>query len=219
MKNGCIYILTNKAFEECIKIGYSKNVDERLKQLNKSSAVPYPFRKYATYDVEKELTDKDLHKLIDELDAELRVQEDFNGKLRKREFYLMSAQKAFTILKCIAKVSNTENRLHLYNKTGEEMKEEELIQTLQNEVKRGPFRFSQCKIKPGEQITFIDDPLITPIIIDDRHIEYNGVTTSLSALAQQLKGFTHPVQGTLWFSYKGERLADLRLRLEKESCK
>ena len=52
-------------------------------------------------------------------------------------------------------------------------------------------------------------------VLDDRHILYKGQTTSLSALARELKHFDHPVQGTLWFKYKGEVLNDLRLRLEK----
>ena len=47
----------------------------------------------------------------------------------------------------------------------------------------------------------------------------NGETTSLSALAQKIKGFDHPVQGTVWFTYNGERLSDLRDRLEKEDTK
>lgn len=32
---------------------------------------------------------------------------------------------------------------------------------------------------------------------------------------QRIKGFDHPVQGTLWFKYNGEILADLRERLGK----
>ena len=44
---------------------------------------------------------------------------------------------------------------------------------------------------------------------------YGNETTSVSALAQRLKGFTHPVQGTLWFRYNGEILNELRDRLGK----
>jgi DNA-binding Lrp family transcriptional regulator len=33
---------------------------------------------------------------------------------------------------------------------------------------------------------------------------------------QKLKGFDHPVQGTLWFTYKGEKLTDLRDRIDAE---
>lgn len=38
---------------------------------------------------------------------------------------------------------------------------------------------------------------------------------SLSALAQRLKQFDHTVQGLLWFTYNGERLTDIRDRLEQ----
>ena len=80
----------------------------------------------------------------------------------------------------------------------------------------GPFRFSECGIQPGSEIVYVDDPSIRPVVVDDRHIEYGGETTSLSALAQKIKGFDHPTQGTLWFTYNGEKLVDLRLRMEGE---
>lgn len=38
-KKGVIYILSNPSFEEYIKIGYATNIEERLKQLNRSEAV------------------------------------------------------------------------------------------------------------------------------------------------------------------------------------
>ncbi len=37
---GYIYIMTNPSFEEYVKIGYAKNVKQRLDELNRSSAVP-----------------------------------------------------------------------------------------------------------------------------------------------------------------------------------
>ena len=52
-------------------------------------------------------------------------------------------------------------------------------------------------------------------VVDDRHIQYGNETTSLSALAQRLKGFDHAIQGTLWFKYNGEILNDIRERLGK----
>ena len=52
-------------------------------------------------------------------------------------------------------------------------------------------------------------------VLDDRHIQYQGEMTSLSGLVQRTKGFSHPVQGTLWFTYNGEVLANLRDRLGK----
>ena len=56
---------------------------------------------------------------------------------------------------------------------------------------------------------------VRPVVVDDRHIRYDDEVTSLSRLAKDLKGFDHPVQGTLWFKYEGEVLDDRRRRLEK----
>ncbi len=48
---GSIYILTNPSFPDYVKIGYSKNVEERLCILNNSETVPFGFRLYAIYNV------------------------------------------------------------------------------------------------------------------------------------------------------------------------
>ena len=50
-KVGVIYIFTNPSFPEYVKIGYADDVNKRLKSLNASTAVPFAFRVYATYDV------------------------------------------------------------------------------------------------------------------------------------------------------------------------
>ena len=144
MSKGVIYILTNPSFPDYIKIGYAKNLERRLQQLNRSETIPFAFRAYAVYEVESALTDKELHKLIDRLNPDLRSIETFDGRERVKEFYAMSAEDAYSLL------------------------------------------------------------------------EYNGETTSLSALAQKLKGFTHPVQGTIWFTYNGEKLDDLRKRIAQQ---
>ncbi len=128
----------------------------------------------------------------------------------------MSKEEAYAILESIAKISGTINCLKRLKPEGHELEDEKLANEVQENTKRGPFRFSQCNIHLGEKIVFIEDNTIQPVVVDDRHIEYNGQTTSLSALAQQLKGFTHPVQGTLWFAYKGTKLTDLREQMEKE---
>ena len=121
---GVIYILTNPSFKEYVKIGYAHNVEKRLQQLNRSEATPFAFRAYATYEVDSELTDKELHHLIDNLNPDLRSKEMFNGKPRVREFYELSPEEAFDILKSIAKISGTTDRLTLRKPTGQELEEE-----------------------------------------------------------------------------------------------
>ena len=213
---GVIYILTNPSFREYVKIGYATDIKKRLAQLNRSETIPFAFRVYAVYEVEKRLTDKELHKLIDKLNPDLRTIETFDGRERVKEFYAMSAADAYELLECIAKISGTEDRLQRLSPEGHEIADEHIANEVRETARRGPFRFSACGIPFGSQIAFIEDPQITAMVIDDRHIEYQGETTSVSALAQRLKGFDHPVQGPLWFTYNGERLADIRNRLERE---
>lgn len=212
---GVIYILTNPSFKEYVKIGYAHDIEKRLQQLNRSETVPYAFRAYATYEVDGELTDKELHNLIDKLNPDLRTIENFEGKKRVKEFYEMSKEDAFAILESIAKISGTTDRLKRCTPTGKQIEEEQRAEEARENARRGAFRFSEVGIKPGERIVFVEDESIQPMVVDDRHIKYNNQTTSLSALAQQIKGFNHPVQGTLWFTYKGVKLTDLRNQVEK----
>lgn len=213
-KAGVIYILTNPSFPDYVKIGYAHNIERRLKQLNRSETIPFAFRVYAVYKVESELTDKELHKLIDKLNPDLRTIENFDGKERIKEFYAMSAEDAYGLLECIAKISGTEDRLQRLTPEGHEILDEQIANEVREIARRGPFRFSECDIPVGSEIAFIEDPTIKAVVVDDRRIEFNGETTSVSALAQKLKGFEHPVQGTLWFTFQGEKLTDIRERIE-----
>ena len=95
---GCIYILTNPSFPEYVKIGYASDLEKRLKQLNRSETIPYAFRAYAIYEVDKALTDKELHKLTDKLNPELRAIDEFDGKPRVKEFYEMTKEAAYELL-------------------------------------------------------------------------------------------------------------------------
>ena len=120
MAQGVIYILTNPSFPEYVKIGYAAKLEERLRQLNRSEAIPYAFRAYATYEVESNLTDVVFHDLIDRLNPDLRSIETFAGRERKREFYAMSPEDAYSLLECIAKISGTEARLKKLTPEGHE---------------------------------------------------------------------------------------------------
>lgn len=215
IERGCIYILTNPSFPEYVKIGYASNLEKRLKQLNRSETIPYAFRAYAIYEVDKALTDKELHKLIDKLNPELRTIDNFDGKERVKEFFAMTAEDAYTLLECIAKISGTTDRLKKVKPEGHDIQDEITAKEIKEISRRGPFKFSECGIPVGAELTYVEDESIIVTVVDDRHIQYQNETTSLSALARRLKNFNHDVQGTLWFMFKGEVLNDLRNRLGK----
>lgn len=209
-QRGVIYILTNPSFPDYVKIGFATDIEKRLKQLNRSETIPFAFRVYATYDVDSNLTDKELHKLIDQLNPDLRTIETFDGKKREKEFYAMSPEEAYQLLDSIAKISGTRERLKRMKPEGHEVLDERIATEVRKEARRPPFNFLDCGIPVGAEIVFVEDESIRPRVVDGRHIEYDGKVTSVSRLAQDLKGFDHPVQGTLWFKFGGRLLTDIR---------
>lgn len=112
---GVIYILTNRAFKNLVKIGYADDLNKRVAQLNSSDALPYPFEIYAYYTVPSRLTDLKLHSLIDKLNPSLRTRSIVNGRARVREFFELSPADAYSILEAIAEISDTTDHLHKYS--------------------------------------------------------------------------------------------------------
>lgn len=215
-KSGVIYILTNPSFPDFVKLGYADDLEKRMAQLNRSECLPYAFRAYAVYETPTRITDLKLHDLIDRLNPDLRTVEEFDGKVRRREFYAMSAEEAYSLLSCIAEISGTTERLKLMQPEGHEARDEAEAEEIRQTARRPAFRFSLVGLKPGDEVCFIEDPGIVATVVDDRHIEYDGQVTSLSRLAQDLKGFDHPAQGTLYFRATGrdDTLDAMRVEFE-----
>lgn len=83
--------------------------------------MPFAFRVYATYETTSDLSDKEVHKIIDALNPDLRSIEEFDGKKRVREFYAMDPEDAYSILESIAKISETEKCLKKWKETKHEL--------------------------------------------------------------------------------------------------
>ncbi|RSX49869.1 GIY-YIG nuclease family protein [Bifidobacterium castoris] len=210
----CIYILTNPSFPEWVKIGYATNVDERVGQLNASTAVPFAFRIYATYDVSRSNVDKRLHHLIDALNPDLRSIDEVHGHSRRREFYAMDAEDAYRLLEDIATITDTTDRLHRFEADAEQREDEQEAEEAR--TRRTPFRFDMVGLTAGETITFIHDESIQIVIADNAHVEYEGDLWTLSALARTLVGTSSPLQGPAYFTYGGETLKHMRVRYEHD---
>lgn len=85
--------------------------------MNRSTAVLFAFREYATYEVDSALSDKKLHSILDKPNLELRSKEDIDGKRRIREFYAMTPEDAYSILEAIAEINNYKHRLKKWKAT------------------------------------------------------------------------------------------------------
>lgn len=192
MSKGYIYIMTNPCLKDMVKIGYATNVEERRKQLS-TTALPYEYEIYATYETSGKLEDKKLHKLIDNLNPDLRVS-------KNREFFVMSAEDAYELLESIATISGSQDKLkrvaNISSKQNDEARK-----------KKPAVNFAKCNIPVGAELVFIEDPTVKVIVESERKVSYNNEITSLSAVAGRIKGYS--VSGPQFFSYNGKLVCDI----------
>ena len=207
-KCGVIYILTNPSFPEYVKIGYAKDVKRRLKELNNTECTPFAFRVYATYQVDVELGDKKIHEIIDKLNPDLRSIDSVEGKERKREFYAMTPEDAYDILRAMAQLHGMEDRLKLVKPSQEEKKQEELAEKItQEHSKRNEnFSFVKCNIPFGAELEYVYNRNIKCYVVDDRKIQYNNEVMYTTTLAKILLGKKTGINGPSYFMYNGKSL-------------
>jgi len=189
MAKGFIYIMTNPALKDMVKIGYAADVETRRKQLS-TTALPYEYEVYATYETSGNLEDKKLHKMIDNLNPDLRVTSN-------REFFVMSPQDAFELLEAIATISGTKEKL----------KRVKMIEAKKQKVRKPPVNFAKCGIPVGAKLVFTEDPSVVATVVSDRKVEYNNEITSLSAISDRIKGYSTP--GPSFFTYNGKKVCDI----------
>lgn len=215
---GYIYILTNPSFPEYVKIGYADDIKTRLAQLNRSECTPFAFRVYATYEVDARLTDMKLHAMIDKLNPTLRAVDNVDGKKRVREFYAMSAEDAYALFEAMAEIHGTQDRLKLHKLTRKQEQEEQTAEEVKSEYEKAkPLTFSEYGIPIGATLEYCnrgnENSGNTCTVIDEKSVEYNGKSWSLSGLAKELCHSKCPVQGPKYFKYNGEWLKEIRKRL------
>ena len=185
-KKGYIYIMTNPALADMVKIGYATNVEERRKQLS-TTALPYEYEVYATYETNGNLEDKKLHQLIDDLNTDLRVS-------KNREFYVMTPEQAYQLIEAIAIISGSTNKLKRVKQTP--------VTT-----KRPPIDFGKCGIPKGAELVYTEDENIKVTVVNNHKVKYKEELTSLSAIVKNLKGYN--IAGPSYFTYNGRLITEI----------
>lgn len=191
MAKGYIYIMTNLCLQNMVKIGYATDVEERRKQLS-TTALPYEYEVFAVYETPGHLEDKKLHKLIDNLNPDLRVS-------KNREFYVMTPEDAYGLLEAIAMISGSQDKL-------KKLKDTTPI-AAEQKAKKPAVNFRQCNIPMGAELVFVDNSNVRVTVVSERKVQYNNEITSLSAVAKSIKGY--PVAGPSYFTYNGKLVADI----------
>ena len=188
---GAIYILKNPSFPDYIKIGYADDVYSRLKTLNDKSAVPFAFRLYAYYKVNHRLEDKTVHDIIDKLNPSLRAKDNIDGKERKREFFEMSAEDAYDLLHCIAKINGLEDNLVLVEPTAKEMEDEDEATTKRKstQLPKMDWLIDQGIVNIGDEVYLINHPEEIATIEDSKNVRYKDQVMSFNQFGCELTGW------------------------------
>ena len=218
-EKGYVYILTNDSFrEDWVKIGRScRPVDVRSKELD-NTAVPLPFKIYATIQTTKYTNvERIVHKQIDRL-TDLRIRQN-------REFFNVEPTQALDILLDLATAIDDavvmqyvdDKPVQLYPSINNEKPQ---AVNMEKHVQRKPFEFAMVGLKDGDMITFA--PLNIQVKVNGKNkVEFEGRLWSLSAftgtyLPIEKQNNSGAYQGPKYFTYNNKTLWDLRLELEKQ---
>jgi hypothetical protein len=198
-----IYILSNEAFPDLFKIGKTKNIEDRVRQLSSHSGVPISFEVYYACEViDSAKVEKSLHDAF----ADYRINP-------RREFFKINPERVLPILKLV--------ELRELEPSPESYTDKEDIEIIEMaKSKRPNFSFKKVNLSSGDTISFIRDENITATVIDDKTIEYDGTNMSLSRATLHIMNSIYSknwkqVQGPAYWTYAGEILTERRIRLEE----
>ena len=192
-----VYILTNPAMPEWVKVGKSKNIKSRLSNLNKKTAVPLPFVCFAALKVPSENIfniEHGLHKFLG-----LSFQ-------KEKEFFRTSKERVLEYFEIThGMIPNSELLFE-----GDLNKE-----TSAEKKKAAATTFELLEIPVCSELIFIKDSKIVCKVEDKiNQVSYNGEQYSLSGLAVKLCGYN--VNGYTRFMFEDETLWKRRQRLHPE---
>ena len=199
-----VYILTNPTIPDLVKIGRTKNLEERLKSLSSHSGVPVPFQCFYCCEVtDGSEVEKRLHFGL----GDHRVNP-------KREFFRINPERVKVLLEgwSIRDVTPSSDLV--------DSPEEQ--DSLNREISRRPvFTFQMVDIPIGSELTFLKDETKVSIVSGDREIEFEGQKYSLTQVTMELlnKEFEKnwkSVRGPDYWIFENETLTERRMRMELE---
>ena len=140
----CIYVLTNPLYAGYVKIGYATDLNARLASLN--TGMLQNFKVYCVYQTDIKNSDLEFHKIITDLVPILRAKVVNGQKIQDKEFFKFEPEQVYDLFSHIAKMTNTEDKLH---KIKEEKQIESKVLKTQKKQKRLNFTLQQKSYQIG----------------------------------------------------------------------
>ncbi len=190
-----VYVLTNPAIPNLVKIGKTElqDVNLRLAQLY-TTGVPFPFDlAFACKVPNAGEVERALHKAF----APNRVNP-------KREFFNIDADQAIAILKLLH-VEDATNEIAAMVST---IPDEEVQAANQYKARRPNLNFVEMGIPVGAVLSFSENEAYVTVV-SDKKVSLDGVQLSLTAATRQLLHLEYSVAPAPYWSYDGKRLNEI----------
>ncbi len=192
---GSVYVLTNPAMPNMVKIGKTtRDVELRLADLY-STGVPLPFEcEYAAKVKDVDKTEKAFHTAFEPS----RVNP-------KREFFNINPEQAIAVLSLMA----IEDVTPSVQDEAKKIDVEATVSAEKFKKKRRPNQnFFEMGLKEGDVLKFgRNEEFCT--ILNARQVSYGGESWFLSNLTNKLLDRTGPMHGAPYWYYNGKNLQDI----------
>jgi hypothetical protein len=195
---GIVYVLTNPAMPDLVKIGRTDGpLVERVRQLSSVPGVPLPFEVFFAAEVGNSIGwERALHEAFDDRLLNAR-----------REFFRLSPDKPAAILKMLQAVNVTP----VFDIVDSPEEQEALDRERQRASR---FNFFQVGINPGAQLHSVFDDDITALVLDDTGVDFQGARHSLTSaalLVAHQNGYTwKTIRGPGFWKYEGKTLVEIK---------
>lgn len=199
---GIVYVLTNPAMPDLVKIGMTtrNEIDSRMRELY-STGVPFPF--------ECEYACKVLVCDCAKIEKALHVAFHPYRVNASREFFKILPEQAIAILKLLDRGSDITNEVTAEINEDVTVSDKVAAQKFKQN-RRPPLNFREMGIPVGSKLQFVKDEQAFEVeIYADKKVLFNGQERSLTSVTQELLGLDYSVQPTPYWTYNGESLTDI----------
>ena len=161
-----VYLFTNPAMPEYVKVGITNNIERRLRDLSSRTAVAEPFECYSFLTVKgNKPSAADIEKIL-----HFFLSRKYN---KAKEYFKASIEEVEQFFKYV-EVINPRIKYSLYKKDGKE--------------KSKQTTFEMLKIPEGAELVYKADSSVRCVVVNDKNgVLFNGKETTVSWIAGDIE--------------------------------